>query len=208
MSSFPKPEPAEFRAIQTTTGWSHTLGAFSRWCNPTPGERMLDVGCGPGILPALFSQQGCQATGVDLDETMFRPEPLHRQVVCGDVFRLPFPANTFDLGTASNLLFYLDSPVAALAEMRRVIAPGGKIGLINPSPRLNATDAKSIADRHNLQGEARDSLISWAMRAEIHRRWSPEELMHVCEFAGLIIIRWEYSVGPGFALFALAINND
>ena len=208
MSSIPKPEPAEFRAIQTTAAWSHTLEAFTRWCNPRPGEWVLDIGCGPGKLPALFSQQGCRATGIDLDETMFRPVPLYPQVVCGDGLILPFPAHTFDLVTASNLLFYLDSPITALLEMRRVIVPGGRIGLINPSPRLNASDATTMAERHHLQGAARDSLISWAQRAENHQRWSPEELNQICGAAGLRLARWEYSVGPGFALFAIAQQND
>jgi ubiquinone/menaquinone biosynthesis C-methylase UbiE len=208
MCTIPKPEPAEFRAIQTSTAWSYTLEAFTRWCNPRPGECVLDIGCGPGKLPALFSQQGCRATGIDLDETMFRPAPLYPQVVCGDGLILPFPANTFNLVTASNLLFYMDSPVAALLEMLRVITSGGRIGLINPSPRLNASDATIMVERHHLEGAARDSLISWAQRAENHQRWSPEELTQICEAAGLMLTDWEYNVGPGFALFALAQKID
>jgi hypothetical protein len=65
-----------------------------------------------------------------------------------------------------------------------------------------------MADRHHLQGAARDSLISWAQRAENHQRWSPEEIKLICEAAGLKLILWEYSVGPGFALFAMAQKND
>lgn len=165
---------------------------------------MLDIGCGPGKLPALFSQHGCRATGIDLDEAMFQPQPLYPQVVCGDGLKLPFPANTFDLVTASNLLFYMDSPIIALLEMHRVI----RMGVINPSPRLNTADAILLAHKHHLGGPARDSLISWAQRAENHWRWSPEELTHICYAAGLQIVKWEYRVGPGFALFALALKID
>lgn len=136
MSTLPKPEPAEFQAIQTSTAWSHTLEDFSRWCQPKPGEFVVDIGCGPGLLPALFHKQGCRVTGIDLDIAMFQPKPLYNQVACGDAIRLPFNTGTFDLVTASNLIFYLPSPSEALAEIRRVIAPDGRIGLINPSPRL------------------------------------------------------------------------
>lgn len=202
------PEPAEFQYIQTATAWSRTLGAFARWCHPQPGERVLDIGCGPGLLPALFHNLGCRATGLDLDEAMFHPLPLYKQVVCGDAIRLPFRSGTIDLITASNLLFYLPGPAEALAEMSRVVALDGRIGLINPSPRLSTSAAAEVAEEHNLDEAARLSLLNWAQRAENHQRWSPEALQELCEIAGLAISAWDYHVGPGFALFAIARKID
>lgn len=202
------PEPAEFQHIQTTTAWRRTLETFAQWCQPLPGERVLDIGCGPGVLPMLFHHMGCQATGIDLDAAMFRPKPLWGQVVCGDALSLPFSTKGFNLVTSSNLLFYLPSPQEALLEMRRMVAPGGRIGLLNPSPRLSVAAAVEVAERRELVGTARTSLIDWAQRAENHQRWLPDELELVCQAAELTLNRWEYSVGPGFALFAIAQRSD
>lgn len=204
MSALPKPEPAEFQYIQTATAWNRTLGTFARWCNPQPNERVLDIGCGPGLLPALFSKLGCRATGIDLDANMFKPAPLHQPVVIGDAMRLPFSAGIFDMVTVSNLLFYLPDPVVVLDELSRVLASAGRIGLINPSPRLSVSAAIAVSEQRQLDEAARATLVTWAERAENHRRWSPEELQQTCFAARLEITTWEYSVGPGFALFAMA----
>ena len=204
MGALSKPEAAEFQYIQTATAWNRTLEAFANWCRPHPQERVLDVGCGPGRLAALFSKLGCRATGIDLDRAMFRPAPLNKLVVNGDAMWLPFSLGTFDLVTISNLLFYLPHPRAALAEMSRVLAPAGRIGILNPSPRLNTKAAVAIAEQRKLDATACASLVNWAERAENNQRWSPEELQQMAEETGLEIITWEYSVGPGFALFAMA----
>ena len=52
-----------FHELQSQTGWGHMLASFARWCAPKPGWRVLDVGCGPGLLPAIFAQAGCHAYG-------------------------------------------------------------------------------------------------------------------------------------------------
>lgn len=204
MSALSKPKPAEFQYIQTATAWNRTLGTFARWCNPQPNERVLDIGCGPGLLPAIFASLGCRATGIDLDEAMFRPAPLYQNVVNGDAIQLPFGNGTFELVTVSNLLFYLPQPDEALAEMGRVLTPDGRIGLINPSPGLSVSAATALAEQRKLDDAARATLISWAERAENHQRWSPEELQQMAKETGLEIRAWEYRVGPGFALFAMA----
>lgn len=203
-----KPEPAEFQHIQTTTAWRRTLEKFAQWCQPQPGERVLDIGCGPGLLPMLFHHLGCQATGIDLDASMFRPQPLWGQVVCGDTLSLPFTTGGFNLVTSSNLLFYLPSPLEALLEMRRMLAPGGRIGLLNPSARLSVAAAVEVAGQRGLTGAARSSLIDWAQRAENHQRWQPDDFALLCQAAKLTLHRWEYRVGPGFALFAIAQRHD
>jgi len=204
MSALSKPKPAEFQYIQTATAWNRTLGTFARWCDPQPNERALDIGCGPGLLPAIFASLGCRATGIDLDEAMFHPAPLYKNVVNGDAIQLPFGKGTFELVTVSNLLFYLPQPGKALAEMGRVLTSDGRIGLINPSPRLSVSAANALAEQRKLDEAVRATLISWAERAENHQRWSPEELQQMAKETGLEINTWEYSVGPGFALFAMA----
>lgn len=199
---------SDFRAVQTTTGWGQVLAMLAEWCRPQPGWHTLDVGCGPGLLPALLAARGCQAGGVELDPAMLRPSPLHPGVARADALHLPLPAGAFDLVTASNLLFLLPAPQPALAEMRRVLAPGGQVVLLNPSERMSLAAATAVADRRDLHGTARESLLNWAARAEAHARWSEADLHALLAAAGLRLVESELTVGPGLARLARGVALD
>ncbi len=159
-----------FLTLQTETAWGRMLASFARWCAPPPGSRCLDVGCGPGLLPALLAQDGHQAIGADLDPAMFQPQPLHPNVLVADVLALPFPTASFELITASNVLFLLPDPAAALAALARRLAVGGQICLLNPSEKMSITAATALADENNLAGLARETLLNYAGRAERYQR--------------------------------------
>ncbi len=164
----------------------------------------MDVGCGPGLLPALLAQRGCQAFGVDLAPEMFRPEPLHARLAVADSLALPFAAASFDLVTASNLLFLLADPQAALREIARTLRRGGEAALLNPSERLSEAAARDFADQRQLQGLARDTLINWGRRADAHHRWDENQLRGLFQAAGLRFVQSITIVGPGFARLARA----
>jgi SAM-dependent methyltransferase len=76
----------------------------------------LEVGCGPGVLRAIFSRYGYKTIGADLDLKIFLPTRLTTIVIVADIHSLPFSTNSFDLITATNLLFLLTQPVLALVE--------------------------------------------------------------------------------------------
>jgi SAM-dependent methyltransferase len=194
-----------FLEIQTLTGWGRVLRSFADWCQPQAGWLALDVGCGPGLLPALLEQRGCQACGVDLD----LPAPqnrLHAGLAQADALSLPFPGQTFDLVTASNLLFFLPDPLGALVEIRRVLRPGGYAATLNPSERMSVAAATALADQHGLQGLARDSLVDWARRAEANHRWGEAELLALFAAARMNVTGMELKVGPGLARFVKGIK--
>lgn len=203
---FETQDASYFLDLQTSTGWGQTLAAFASWCAPQSGWRTLDVGCGPGMLPALFGRAGCQAFGVDLDWGMFKPAPLHGQVALADVYALPFTPGTFDLLTASNLVFLLEQPQSALVEMHRVLRPGGRLCLLNPSEKMSLPTARHLADQRGLAGLARDTLLNWAQRAETHARWDTAQLSSRLQAAGLKLERSELRVGPGLARLACALR--
>ena len=190
-----------FLELQTQTGWGRTLAGFAAWCQAQPGWRVLDVGCGPGLLPALFARQGCNALGLDLEADMFLPQPLHPQVLVAHGEALPFPGGMFDLVTASNLLFLLADPRPTLDEMRRVARPGGMLALLNPSEYLNQDAAVVLAEAKALQGLARASLLNWAQRAEANHRWTEPEMNNLLLAAGIQPLENSLKVGPGFARF-------
>lgn len=196
----------DFYSIQTQTGWRHALESFAHWCDPPPGRLVLDVGCGPGLFIQLLRQRGCFAWGVDLDEDELRqiqPNPLG---AVADAHLLPFPAQTFQMLTASNLLFFIGDPVAVLREMARLALPGGQVCLLNPSERLSLESAEGLVQQRDLQGIARRSLLDWARRAENHRRWNDAEMEALYSQAGLMLLETTLKIGPGLARFTRGLK--
>jgi len=191
-----------FLELQTRTGWGRTLYGFAKWCETQPGWYTLDVGCGPGLLPAIFSSFGCKAVGVDIDVEMFHPSPLHPMVAIGDACWLPCKPRLFDLITATNLLFLLPQPIEVLLEMKRLLVPGGKLAMLNPSENLSQGAALAFARQQGLAGVAQDTLLNWARRAEAHQRWTEEETRGLFAQAGLVYMGSVLKVGPGFGRFS------
>jgi len=195
-----------FFDIQTATAWGHTLASFADWAitpaSPT-SILALDVGCGPGLLPALLSRRGCLAIGADL-EFMPRPGRLHPTLLQSDAVHLPFVSFTFNLITATNTLFLLPNPQAALTEMARLLRPSGLLALLDPSERMSVSAAVALADTRGLTGLDRSSLLGWAARAETHHRWDEAQTCHLLESAGFILIDSVMKVGPGLARWVKA----
>lgn len=106
--------------------------AMLRLVGAVDQHRVLDVGCGSGALFAALRAKGAVVTGVDASRAMIE---LARQrlgegadLVESDVSRpLPFADRTFDDVVASLVLHYLRDWTAPLAEMRRVLKPGGRL---------------------------------------------------------------------------------
>ena len=195
-----------FLNFQTQTGWGRVLSRFRDWANPQHGWLTLDVGCGPGLMPALLAQRDCYSFGIDIDLLMFLPTPLHQQVAAADVMHLPFPDQIFDLITASNLLFLLPDPLAALGAMRRLLCPGGHIAILNPSERLTVAAATKFIEARNLTGLARETLLNWAARSEAHFHWTEVESADLFAAAEIEWIETHTIMGPGFARLVRGIR--
>lgn len=92
------------------------------------GVRLLDVGCGTGHHLHELAGRGFEVTGVDGSPDML--EQARRanpgvELREADVDQLPFGASTFDLAICIEVLRYLPDPRACVAEIARVLAPGG-----------------------------------------------------------------------------------
>ena len=94
------------------------------------GTRLLDAACGPGTTAAAAAARGAEPVGLDLAEGMVaearsrHPELRFQQ---GDVERLAFEDGRFDAVTAGFLLHHLPDPARGVAELARVLAPGGRL---------------------------------------------------------------------------------
>lgn len=101
------------------------------------GMEVLDVGCGTGIQLATYEQAGCRVTGIDASPAML--EVARRRLgrgaslTVGDAAHMPYPDRAFDLVLAATVLHEMPPVVrtAALAEMKRVLRPGGRILLVD-----------------------------------------------------------------------------
>ncbi len=139
--TYPANETA--RAIFSPIGSSYerwaailSLGQDARWRRTmVEGLRLpnratvLDVAAGTGSITRLLQDRGHRVTAVDLTREMIRHHPGPWRVLARGE-RLPFADRTFDGLTFGYLLRYVDDPVASIAELARVVRPGGVIGMV------------------------------------------------------------------------------
>ncbi|HEV3048410.1 MAG TPA: class I SAM-dependent methyltransferase [Solirubrobacteraceae bacterium] len=103
---------------------------------PADGERILDVATGTGMVAAeLLGRARCSVVGLDQSAEMlagarrrFAGEPAGRvELVEGRAEALPFADASFDALSFTYLLRYVDDPAATVAELARVVRPGGRV---------------------------------------------------------------------------------
>jgi ubiquinone/menaquinone biosynthesis C-methylase UbiE len=145
---------AEAYERYAVASWSGPLAArLVALAAPREGERVLDVACGTGIVARLAAEAvGARGTvaGVDLNEGMLAiareqaPAVDWRQ---GDVEALPAADGAFDLvACQQGLQFFGRRRAAALAEMRRALAPGGRLALSVMRPIAHNAGWGALAD--------------------------------------------------------------
>lgn len=151
-----------------------------------PGQRVLDVGCGPGTITADLAGRVApgRVTGIDAStDIIARATADHGPVAdfaVGDVYALDAADDTFDVVHAHQVLQHLDDPVRALAEMARVTVPDGIVAARDAdyggmtwapaSPELDRWmdiyQTMTAARGHD--ANAGRHLLGWAQRAGLH----------------------------------------
>ena len=97
------------------------------------GRRVLDVGCGKGRFARVFQQQEPEAEiwGLDISEEMLRFVPPGIHTRAGSMTELPFEDAYFDAAYATESLEHAVEIDRAIAEICRVVRPGGRIAIID-----------------------------------------------------------------------------
>ena len=104
--------------------------------------RVLDIGCGPGLMTRALVERGCEVWGLDVLESAVAwaraeaekaPWGDRAHYVVGDADALPFPAATFDTVIAMGVLEYLSDVHRFVSEVRRVLRPSGLLVVAVPS---------------------------------------------------------------------------
>jgi ubiquinone/menaquinone biosynthesis C-methylase UbiE len=115
--------------------WSRLAGdQFLDWIEAPKGLRWIDVGCGNGAFTEVLIARASPAavTGIDLSEGQIayartRPGAAMAQFQVGNAQSLPFADGSFDAASMALVIVFVDDPRKAVAEMARVVRPGGLV---------------------------------------------------------------------------------
>ena len=117
-----------------------TAGLDGRWRRRTAeavvraGDRVLDACCGTGDLALADERAGGAVTGLDFSEPMLeraRKKSDSVEWIQGDALALPFPDASFDVVTVGFGVRNVSDLEGGLAELRRVLRPGGRLGVLD-----------------------------------------------------------------------------
>ncbi len=149
-----------------------------------PARCVVDLGTGAGRMLELFAPQAERAVGVDLSSAMLavargRLEATglrNVQLRQGDLYALPIERNSADLAIMHQVLHYLDDPARALREAARVLAPGGRLLVVDFAPHHE----EALRDKHAhrrlgfSEKEIVDLLQQAGLETLLHRELAPD----------------------------------
>ncbi|ONH59355.1 SAM-dependent methyltransferase [Frankia sp. CcI49] len=157
------------------------VGTLLSWAGDLHGRTMLDVAGGDGYWAGQAIRRGARAVSLDLarHKLSFGSRLRHRPgLVEGDALRLPFAPATFDVVMSVCAIEHFDDGPAALAEMARVLRPGGDL--------VMSADALTRAERWP------DLFARHRERYHVQHTYPGERLAKLLDAAGLEVVRQTY----------------
>lgn len=154
-----------------------------------PGDKVLDVGCGPGFWTRTLARRGYVTSAVDLTETAVALTRksldlfgLTADVRVGDAEALPFEPASFDGVVSHGVIHHTPNTQQCVNEIARVLKPGGCAvvsvyyrNLVLRSPALTKAVSKLLSRTVSLPGRGREQLLSSGNADEIVRLYDGSE---------------------------------
>jgi SAM-dependent methyltransferase len=147
----PMPEPAAIAAFYPDAYYGEPGAKFNplvertvRWIGArhvrflslglAPGSRVLDVGCGRGVVLGALADRGLEVHGVEMSQAAARGADARAQIrIAPDLAQARYPSSHFDQVLIWHVLEHLDRPRATLEEVRRILRPGGRLVVAVPN---------------------------------------------------------------------------
>ena len=133
---------AHFAPLEAIT--TPPAGQLVKFARVKPQDGVLDVGCGTGVVAVTAARLGAQVTGLDLTPELLERARENAAIARvsidfheGDVENLPFGDNEFDVVLSQYGHMFAPRPALAIAEMLRVLRPGGTIAFSTWPPEMN-----------------------------------------------------------------------
>lgn len=155
---------------------SEVEAAIGRALGDGPVGRLVDIGTGTGRMIELFGKGAGSALGVDRSPEMLRlarvklaeaglaPVDLRQ----GDMYALPLPSQSADTVIIHQVLHYAQQPAAAVAEAARLLAPGGRLLIVDFAP--HEREELRTRDAHARLGFADEAVLKWMEAAGLKAR--------------------------------------
>jgi ubiquinone/menaquinone biosynthesis C-methylase UbiE len=134
-----------------------------------PGESAADIGAGTGFVTEGLAERGLRVISVDFAREMIRQMELkfmeNGQVDCrlGESESLPVEDNTVDYAVANMYLHHVENPATAIAEMARIVKPGGKVVITDLDQHTYSFLQTEQKDRW--MGFLRSDILKWYQKA-------------------------------------------
>ncbi|MCL4379740.1 class I SAM-dependent methyltransferase [Candidatus Marsarchaeota archaeon] len=113
------------------------------------GKRVIDLGCGTGIISSLLAKKGAEVTGIDISKNMTeiaKTKVKNARFLVEDIEDMNLPSEYFDIGVCVLAMDYIRDIGRSLREINRVLKKGGTIILVIRNPLVSST--KPIDSRH------------------------------------------------------------
>lgn len=156
--------------------------------------RLVDLGAGTGRMLTLLGERAERAIGLDLSQQMLNIARVNVReaglAACelrhGDIFATGLPAASADLVTVHQVLHYLGDPVAAITEAARLVAPGGRLLIIDFAP--HSLEFLRSQHQHRRLGFSDAEILRWLEAAGLEGQVS--ETLPTADGQGLTIKIW------------------
>src|SRR5215212_182910 len=133
---------------------------------PKPFQNVLDLGTGTGKMLQLLGPQAGRAVGLDANHAMLsvaranlERAGVRAELRQGDIYAPPFARGSFDLIVIHQVLHYLEDPTRALREAAQLVAPGGRVLVVDFAP--HGLEFLRESQAHRRLGFGREQVAGW-----------------------------------------------